>query len=330
MLRWFITCCASVWLSGALATGTPTYEHQLPTVDDHPMHLVHWPGPKDSTQPPVLLLSGPVDTWHSDSAWFANLAPRLAQSRQVLAVDRAGMMTQNPDAPVGYAHAAVDVIKLLQARNIDVVDIVAFASSNLTVMGLLQRPEGPVDIRQVIMIDPDVLTPFSIARYKSDAQPFKDNLAEYLAYIGDGKYIPRSTQKNAADREVLTTLAGDDPWMDWTLVDTVFEARLNPVQQANTFLEIAGYGSDLDAVKAVTWPASIPLTIVDTDFEQHYIDNTDDAEAREGLEQWRADAKAYYQELVAASDKGRYVPVDSHAHLYQVEYPQQVVDLLTE
>lgn len=308
-------------ISGSQAGG---FKSQVITLNAHPSHLVTWGDLQDTTKPPIILLSGPIDTWHSDSAWWAANGRLLSEHFRVFALDRAGIATENTNAPVGYLPLASDVYQLIKGFNLENPVVLAFASSNITLMSYLDEYQDKAPLKAVVMIDPDVLTPFSIARYKQDAEPFKQNLEKYLAYIGEGKYVSRVEQKNQQDRAVLEALT-DKVNVEWPLVEKMFKHRLSIVNQQNQFREIAGYGAELEAVAEHAWTESIPLLVIDTQFEQKYIENTEDEEAIKGLQAWQQDAKRYYQSLVKQSRKGEYVEVKSKAHLYQVAHAEELV-----
>jgi hypothetical protein len=185
-------------------------------------------------------------------------------------LDRAGIFNQLANAPVGYKHFADDLYLLFKQLNIQQTTVLAFASSNISVNFFFAAHADVNAISRVIMIDPDVLTAYSIARYKSDAQPFKDNLQAYLDYVTEGKYTPRVEQKNAADLASLKTLVADDTLLDWSLVEQIFKGRLHINNQLNLFREITRYGEDLDGAFELSLPADMPLTIIDADFEMAY------------------------------------------------------------
>jgi pimeloyl-ACP methyl ester carboxylesterase len=312
----------------AVAASTQTAKHDTVQVDGHALHIARW-GESQQNLPTVILLSGPIDTWHSDTAWFAALAPRLASSHEVLAIDRAGLVLGTPDAPVGYQHFAHDLNLLLPQLGIKRAIFVAFASSNISLQ-LLANSQAASVIEKAIMIDPDVLTPFSTARYKSDAKPFKDNLDAYVTFIQDGKYSPRVEQKNASDLAQLMALQSLDSDTDWDYVKFLFAARLAISNQVNLFREIAIYGQDLDAVAATTWPATIVLRIVDTDFEDVYITQTPAGDEQLSLIQWQQDASDYYQQVIEATADGRYIHATQQSHLYQFAEVNAVLDLIRQ
>lgn len=299
-------------------------------LDNHPLHYESWQSETLSDKPTVVLLSGPIESWHSDSAWWAWLGPELARSYRVIAFDRAGQVLANPDAPVGYAHFAEDLAQAFSTLQVRDALVVAFASSNISVQLFLAAHPEQQAIKQVVMIDPDVLTDFSIARYKNDAAAFKRNLSAYQDYIRAGKYTARTEQKNAADLSQLQTLSNNAETVDWQYVARLQQARLSIDNQLNLFREIARYDEDLDAVAQTQWPSSMPLVVIDTDFEAAYIDTEQDETQKAGLIAWQQDAVGYYQQLASLHPASRYIASTSREHLYQFAEMASLVTLINQ
>lgn len=299
-------------------------------IDGHSLHYESWNSLQHTDKPTVVLLSGPIDSWHSDSAWWAWLGPELAKSHRVIALDRAGLVENTPDAKVGYQHFAHDLAEALTVLKIKDALVVAFASSNISVQLYLANNPQQSAIKHVIMIDPDVLTEFSIARYQNDAAPFSKNLAAYLDYIKAGHYHARTAQKNAADLALLYELSGGTKEVDWLYINKLQQARLQVNNQVNLFNEIAIYGLDLAAVAATQWPTGMPLTVIDTDFEAEYIDAESDDTQKAGLVAWRQDGTRYYQSITALHPASRYIATSSRAHLYQFAELQNLLKLINE
>ncbi|WP_416307590.1 alpha/beta fold hydrolase [Neptunicella sp. SCSIO 80796] len=308
------------------AFGSQVLEQNI-TIDQHPVHYAEWnTEATKSDKSIILMLSGPSDTWHSDSAWWTGLGPKLAKNFRVIALDRAGQVNNLENAPVGYQHLALDLHFFIEQMQLDNLTIISFASANIALNIYLNEHSGKV--KKVIMLDPDVLTPYSISRYKKDAQPFVDNQHNYLEYVSAGKYVARVEQKNAGELAHLQKLVGDDPDMDWSYLHSMFDKRLSIQNQLNMFKEIALYGNDLDAASVVEFPPSIPLAIIDTQFEKIYIEESEDAEEKAALIKWEADAKQYYQSLIDNVAQGRYIEVQSREHLFQFSEPQTIIDLV--
>ncbi len=312
----------------ALATDKKA-ESRILQVDGHDIHVGLWGNVENSKAPWVVLLSGPNGSWHSDTAWFASLAPLLAETHRVIAIDRASLVTDNANNPLGYAHFATDIQAVFGQFNIESATVVAFASSNISLQLFLQKPDNQGAVKRALLIDPDALTDFSSARYVEDAKPFKDNLEKYVDYISAGKYTPRVKQKNAADQEKVLALINGGDKFDKQYFDTLFQARLALNNQINLFKEIAIYHRDLHTVMQTNWPKSVPITIFDTDFELEYAESAEDEKVKKSLLDWRLDAKAYYQELVKLNPNSEYIETNSRSHLYQMEHPEKIIELIS-
>lgn len=326
-MKTIITFIFFLATSSASAESVIEAKSKILLVDEHSLHVTTWGKLSDQNLPWVVMISGPIDSWHSDSAWFAHVAPILANNFRVMAIDRAGQVNGIEDAPVGYQHFAKDLHLVLSQYAIENATLIAFASSNVSAQIYFDQHKTQRAIDGVLLIDPDVLTPFSIDRYAADAKPFKDNLEQYLDYISQGKYTSRVEQKNTADMTVLKTLSTSET-ADWRHVEKIFASRLLVNNQISLFREIARYNEDLQAAAKVSWPAHIPTIIVDTQFETKYIENTEDQEAKDGLIAWQKDAKAYYKALANINTENIYREVSTQAHLFQVEQPQVVAELV--
>ena len=301
---------------------------QIIKIDGSKLQLTRWHQadfPESVTN--IVLLSGPTDNWNSDSAWFARLAPKLAKTHPVYSIDRAGQLTGQTDATIGYAAFGRQLSQVFEQLKLKNIQFIAFASSNIALNTYFAN-QPKQKVASVIMIDPDVLTTFSMARYKKDAAPFKKNLDKYVTYIGEGKYNDRAKQKNAMDFAHLQSLSQQDPDTDWAYVERVFKQRLKIANLQNTFREIAHYDQDLQAAAKVGFPKQIPLTILDTDFENTYIDNTEKEVDKQGLLQWQQDAKRYYQQLTQSSIRGHYIHVPTREHLLPFSDPDSLLKLV--
>ena len=294
-------------------------------LDEHQIHLATWGDIQDTALPWAVLLSGPIDSWHSDTAWFASVAPLLGKHFRVIAIDRASMVTNRADSPVGYTHFAQDIADVFARYQIESSIVVAFASSNIALQLFLQHPQSIGKVDRALLIDPDVLTTFSTASYIEDAKPFKNNLDKYLDYIRAGKYTARVEQKNSTDKNHLKALDSNRKNTDWQYAQRLFDARLQINNQLNLFREIAIYNQDLQAVMATNWPAQVAVTIFDTDFELQYIESADSEASKKSLIRWKLDGKDYYQSLVGLNPDSRYIETKSRSHLYQFEHPEKIL-----
>lgn len=302
---------------------------QTLTVDGHQLHFESWGSSEDYQKPTLVLLSGPIDTWHSDSVWWASVGPILAKDHRVIALDRVGQVLGIKDADVGYEHFAKDLALSFAALKITNATVVAFASSNISVQLFLAANPQQYAIKQVIMIDPDVLSAYSIARYKNDAALFKQNLPAYVKYILAGKYQARTAQKNASELAHLKDIS-EGIQVDWPYVEKLQNARLELHNQVNLFNEIAIYDEDLDAAAATQWPANMPLIVIDTDFETPLINQAKDETEKKSLIAWQQDARRYYQKLAALNPANVYIESPSPEHLYQFAQLNALLSLIKQ
>ncbi|MCC2605556.1 alpha/beta hydrolase [Planctobacterium marinum] len=285
----------------------------------------YWPASQPSENT-VVLLSGPNDHWNSDAAWWVTVAPLLQKQFNVLAIDRPAIGLGSESPGLGYIAFASQVDTALKEYRVKQFSILAFASSNMTVLKLLaDYPKWSPE--KVLLVDPDVLTEFSVARYQSDASPFVENQQKYAEFLSEGKYIARVQEKNTVELEHIKQLAPNLSEAQQSWLQQIMEAREQIPNQVNLFQEIAVYGEDLQTASQLTWPEKTAIVIVDTDFEQGYINRSDDAEAIEGLQQWRKDARAHYKALTKAKHRQLLV-LESQEHLVMIEQPELFLQLL--
>ncbi|MBC3767798.1 alpha/beta fold hydrolase [Neptunicella marina] len=287
------------------------------------LHYSTW---GSESNPVVLLLSGPIATWHSDSAIWAKLAPMLAEKFYVIALDRVSVVNEFKDGGLGYVPFSDDIKTFVLSKNLTQFSIVSFASSNLTVVSL--APQVKKRISKVILLDPDVLTPQSITRYQKDTQPFKDNQQQYAEYIQAGKYIPRVEQKNQMELEEIKTIIGSDNQYDRNYFAYMQSKRLLVQNQLNLFKEIPIYAQELSLAENLKLPTDIPLIIVDSQFESQEIEQAKTEEQKQSLVDWQKDAKAYYQRLTNEANDGRYIESQSLSHMLPFSEAELIKSLL--
>ncbi|MGX5175576.1 alpha/beta fold hydrolase [Aliikangiella sp. IMCC44653] len=330
----FVIGLGSVTTHAAQRQSSAHWQHQTKViaVDGHNLQYTEWfSGAPKTKLPTLLLLSGPNDNWNSDSTWFARLAPKLSASFRVIALDRAAIGLAQPEVPLGYAHFATDLNLFMQKLNLNEVNVIAFASANISLLHYFnQATRNPTKINSLILIDPDVITDFSIKRYAKDAYPFKKNQQSYAEYIKQGKYLARAKQKNQIEQTHLQQLALNDPMVDWEFIKNEFNKRLISQNLVNLFGEIAIYDQDLKSTQGLKFPSTLKLVVFDTDFESHYISQSENPEMQQGLIEWRKDAKKYYQRLVAQQTHAEYIEVAEKEHLLMFSQPNRFIDLLDQ
>ena len=57
-----------------------TVNTRVVNVADHSIHVVEWAPASEKADRTFILLSGPIDTWHSDTAWWAGFGHRLGKT----------------------------------------------------------------------------------------------------------------------------------------------------------------------------------------------------------------------------------------------------------
>jgi len=330
MLRLLMT--ATIFFS---LSSHASYKIQTTTIDNQKINITHWhnnqeiQGSAQTNKPTIVLLSGPIDSWNSDSAWFARLAPKIAKTHRVISIDRPGQITATSTNKVGYIEFG-NLLKLIfEELKLEQVKLLTFSSSNISLFQYLSNNNQSV-VKSAILIDPDVLLSYSIGRYSKDAKPFKDNLKDYLLYIDEGKYTQRAKQKNDIEMTMLKKLAENDQDTDWNYIRTIFKSRLHKNNLKNLFSEVAIYDQDLSLAKNLKIPSTLNITIIDTNFEQQYIDSSDNEKDKKNILKWKMEAIQYYKSLANNSDNGKYIQLTTQQHLLPFSEPDLIIRLLNE
>jgi hypothetical protein len=60
------------------------------------------------------------------------------------------------------------------------------------------------------------------------------------------------------------------------------------------------------------------------------VRSAEDDETKAALLTWRKDGQDYYKAQAALSQQGRYIPVQSEAHLWQFAYPQKLIKIIRD
>ena len=272
--------------------------------------------------PSVILLSGPTDHWHSDSGWFALLAPLLAGDYRTITIDRPGGTWSEPVAEPGYSVFGESLGAILEGLDVQDYVLVSFASSNLAVNSFLARQQQRPGLQGIVLIDPDTLIPETVAFYKEFTGPFQDREA-VRDYVLAGKYAERARQINDREMSEVRAMVPEryQDRVDWSYLEQVFALRLEPQHIAHRFAEVAGYNRDLDTALQQPLPGNIPLVIIDSDFESRAIALEPD---KPELAKWREASATWYQSLVSEADCGHYLPLDSDEHLVMMAEPDVV------
>ncbi|MBV1907791.1 MAG: hypothetical protein KUG78_00625 [Kangiellaceae bacterium] len=307
------------------------------TIDDYQLTVTHWLDKTESTSQKsnrtIVLLSGPTDYWNSDSAWYARLAPKLAKIYPTISIDRHGQLLSEKRAleldktKLGYIEFGKALSKLVAQLKLKNITFISFASANISLLQYFDKLRNVGD-HKVILVDPDVLTPYSINRYSNDALPFKNNLSRYVEYISQGKYDKRANQKNGYELADLKKMSQMDPDTNWKYIDEIMNKRLERHNLISQFHEISLYAEDLRNAKVLLFPRNLPISIIDTDFEIGYIEKENDSDKKQELARWRSDAEKYYKNIVSESKKRRYYHLEEQEHLVPFSNPNFIIELV--
>ena len=137
----------------------------------------------------IVLLSGPNENNHSDSAWFSALQPLLAQSYRVYAIDRPGQAFSSSTERPSYFTFRHDIATVMQHFNERDLVVVAFSSGSISASAFYQTHKEDFNVRAMLWIDPDVPLPHSLSLYKGfPADWYRANLAQLLPHLATGAW----------------------------------------------------------------------------------------------------------------------------------------------
>lgn len=279
--------------------------------------------------PVILLLSGPNQNFHADSAWFALLQPLLAQKYQVLAIDRLGNGFSDNAEDLSYQRFGQDLMTLLPKITQQPVILVSFASASISA-GLLHQQQSRLrqtsrQVQAMLWIDPDIPTPDALALYQGyPVDWYQKNLQQLLPELANGVWNLRTKEKLSKERiEVAALLSNEhQALMDWNYFDLISQQRQSPVRQQQRAIEIANYAKDLDIYVTLPVITDIPVTVIDSDFET-VVPSADPTQAQQLL-QWQQQGSAWSKQLAERSG-GQYLPLQNSDHLVMFQHPEKIV-----
>jgi polyhydroxybutyrate depolymerase len=303
----------------------PQYS-SLVTVDNQHFH-VRTMG-RDNTGPAVVLLAGPNQHYHSDSAWFAALQPLLAQNYRVYSIDRLGNAFSRSAEQLSYRRFADDIAAVLQQLDEQQVVLVAFSSASISARWFYQQYQQQFAVKAMLYIDPDIPLAHSLSLYQGyPADWYLANLTQLLPHIASGAWTERSQKKIQQERLLVEELVAAHPdLMDWQYFEQVSQQRLLiPNQQARA-TEIAAYIADLDSYAQLAMVSAVPVSVIDSDFEQGQIDSAEPDQIA-ALQLWQQEGRQWSQEQASLSN-GQYIALMSSDHLVPLQQPAQVQQAL--
>jgi pimeloyl-ACP methyl ester carboxylesterase len=274
--------------------------------------------------PAVVLLSGPNEHWHSDSGWFALLQPVLATKYRTYAVDRLGQGLSSEVNNPSYSRFAKDLALVMSELNESEILLLSFASSSISSL-LLAQQNSVLKIQGLLLIDPDIPLPHSIALYKGyPADWYKANLAELLPALKTGIWTERTAKKLQQERQQVQKLIPEHyaSLMDWGYFDFMAQLRLRIERQQSRAKEIAAYAADLDLYQQLPLYSSRPVSVLNTDFEQKQL-MLNPAQKSE-IRAWQREGDEWSQ-LQAKRSGGQYIELQHSDHLVIFQRPAVVI-----
>lgn len=280
--------------------------------------------------PAVVLLAGPNYNYHSDSAWFAALQPLLAEQYRVYSVDRLGNAFSSSSDNLSYRRFADDLALVMQQLNEPQLAVVAFASASISARWFYELHGEQFDIQAMLYIDPDIPLAHSLSLYQGyPANWYRDNLATLLPHLAAGNWTERTKDKLDAEYKQIKQWADEyGTAIDWRYLEQIMQQRLLISHQQARAREIAAYIADLDSYATLPMITAIPVSVIDSDFEQQDIAAaTDDAELLAALQKWQQEGSAWSAEQASVSN-GQYISLSESDHMVPLQQPQVIQQAL--
>ena len=297
---------------------------ELIDLNGHSLHIRKM-GKPVSSEPYLLLLSGPTDNWHSDSGWWALAQNVLAEEYLTIAIDRAGHAWSESIAEPSYHQFGQDLASFIRQQQSPVI-LVAFASSNLSLHTLINDQEAAPFIQGAVLIDPDVLTDHSIKHYTTETDKYRQGWEGIEEFILSGKYDENIQRKIDDERAHLKSIIPTEfeSHMDWSYYSAIEAVRNTRDYQIEKFREVTHYREDLLEAKRNPLLTNLPLVIIDSDFETAYLPKIEDETVKVSIVQWRDEGRDCFFELAQSSECGAYWPLESKEHLIMMEQPELI------
>ncbi|WP_417665659.1 alpha/beta fold hydrolase [Pseudidiomarina sp.] len=288
---------------------------------------------RDNSGPAVVLLAGPNHNYHSDSAWFAALQPLLAEQYRVYSIDRLGNAFSSNSDDLSYRRFADDLAQVLQQLNEPQLAVVAFASASISARWFYELHGEQFDIDAMLYIDPDIPLAHSLSLYQGyPADWYRDNLATLLPHLAAGNWSERTKDKLDAEYQQIKQWASEyGIAIDWNYLEQIMQQRMLISHQQARAREIAAYISDLESYATLPMITAIPVSVIDSDFEQKDIaaaaDDDADAELLTALQKWQQEGSAWSAEQASVSN-GQYIPLSGSDHMVPLQQPQVIQQAL--
>lgn len=275
--------------------------------------------------PAIALLAGPNQNFHSDSAWFSLVQPLLAKQYRVYAIDRLGNAWSDTATDLSYRRFARDLGSVLMTLQEKEVVVVAFASGSIAARLFHQQYQNSIKVKGMLLIDPDIPMPQSLALYQAHPVDwYQAQLDNLLPHLATGAWNVRTHDKLKAEREGVTALIAPQyqRLMDWQYFDLVSQQRLLVSHQQSRAREIASYTADLEAYQALAPISSVPISVIDSDFEAAEV--VADLSNAAAINAWQQES-AEWNQTQASLSGGDYLPLANSHHLVMLQQPEVVL-----
>lgn len=283
--------------------------------------------------PAVVLLSGFNKNYHADSAWFALLQPMLAKTHKVHVIERLGNGFSSLSEQPSYTSFAPLLDEVLAKLNEQEIILVTFASGNLLAQAWLnsEQSDSTSSLKGMLWIDPDVLLPHSVALYQDwPVVWYREVKDKLLPHIAEGNWTERTITKLDAEREAHAALIAEEykADMDWAYYDVISKQRSSIEKQIVRANEIINYHDDLALAMAYEVSSTVPLSVIDTDFESIDIANAEpDFVAR--LIKWQEEGSEW-SKLISERSNGHYIPLENSDHMAVFQHPDEIITAINQ
>lgn len=283
------------------------------------------------TGPAIVLLSGFNKNYHADSAWFSLLQPMLANTYKVHVIERLGNGFSSLSETPSYTSFAPLLDEVLLKLGETEIVMVSFASGNLLAHSWYNAGDSKTanTLKGMLWIDPDILLPHSISLYRDWPVSWYRKVApNLLPHIATGNWTERTLAKLNLERETHMALISEQNKgaMDWAYYDLVSLQRASIAKQLIRAKEIMNYHDDLAEVMKLDITYSVPLSVIDTDFESIDIASAE-ADAVERLNKWQQQG-SQWSKLIAERSNGQYIALLNSDHMAIFEHPEVIIDAI--
>jgi len=182
----------------------------------------------------------------------------------------------------------------------------------------------------MVWIDPDILLAHSVSLYQDwPISWYRGVGAELIEQIQQGNWTPRTLDKLADERSTISALIPKkyEQEMDWQYFDLISQARADIDKQVTRAKEIMNYHDDLSIVLGDEISSSKPITVIDTDFESHDIENSE-PEYVDILSLWQEEG-SHWSQVISQKSGGEYISLSNSDHMAVFQHPDEIIKAIS-